>query len=257
MTDLAPNLRADARAPRDVRAVRVSHGAARGSVLVGLAAAVVTALLLALTPLYIELTLSLGVLVGTLAWVLDGWAVASRTVRIEGQLADALDLLGSSVAAGVGLVEALDGVVRDVRPPLRAVLAAAAERLRLGDDPQRVFEDAERTLPLPAFRLLTHYLTAQWQSGGALAPGLHAIADTVRDRVNLSRRVHGQTAEARVSVIGILLIVYGISAFAWIKDPDRIEAFLESRVGGGLAATAVLAQAAGIVWMARLTRIEL
>ena len=37
----------------------------------------------------------------------------------------------------------------------RCRLGAAAARLRLGDDPQRVFEDAQATLPLPAFRATT------------------------------------------------------------------------------------------------------
>ena len=237
-------------------ALRVGHGAARGRLSVALVAATVAGVALLATPLYVELAVSLALLVGVLAWVADGAIVAGRTVRVDGQLADALDLLGSSVAAGVGLVEALDGVVRDVRMPLRRVLATAAERLRLGDDPQRVFEEALQTLPLPGFRLLTQYLSVQWQSGGSIAPGLHAIAETVRDRVNLARRVHGQSAEARISVLGILLVVYGIAALAWVNNPARVEAFLGSDVGGGIAAACVLLQAAGIVWMARMTRIE-
>lgn len=237
-------------------ALRVGHDASGGRIWVGCTAALLCALLLLLTPLYVELAVSLALLVGTLAWVTDGWMVAARTVRIESQLADALDLLGSSVAAGVGLVEALEGVVREVRAPLRDVLTNASERLRLGDDPQRVFEDAHSTLPLPAFGLLTHYLSVQWQSGGNLAPGLYAIAETVRDRVNLGRRIHGQTAEARISVLGILLVVYGIAALAWTNNPERVEAFLGSSLGGGIAAACVLLQAVGIIWMARLTRIE-
>ena len=94
------------------------------------------------------------------------------------------------------------------------------------------------------------------QGGGALAPGLHAIAETARERVDLARRVHGQTAEARVSVFGILLVVYGIAALAWTNDPVRVAAFLDSELGGGLVAACVLLQAIGIVWMARLSRIE-
>ena len=236
--------------------IRVGHGAARGRLGTAALATVGAAALLLLTPLYVELAVSLALLVGALAWVADGAVVSARTVRVEGQLADALDLLGSSVAAGVGLVEALDGVVREVRMPLRRVLANAAERLRLGDDPQRVFDDALQTLPLPGFRLLTHYLSVQWQSGGSIAPGLHAIAETVRDRVNLARRVHGQSAEARISVLGILVVVYGIATLAWVNNPERVEAFLGSDLGGGIAAACVLLQASGIVWMARMTHIE-
>ena len=237
--------------------IRVGLDASGGRVSVALlAAAVGAALLLTLTPLYVELALSIAVLIAALAWVPDGAVCASRTVKIESQLADALDLLGSSVAAGVGIVEALEGVVRDVRMPLRRVLAAAADRLRLGDEPLRVFEDAQTTLPLPGFRLLTHYLSVQWQSGGSIAPGLHAIAETVRDRVNLARRIQSQSAEARISVLGILLIVYGIAALAWVNNPEKIESFLGSDIGGGVAAACVLLQAAGVFWMARLTRIE-
>ena len=103
---------------------------------------------------------------------------------------------------------------------------------------------------------MTQYLSVQWQSGGSIAPGMHAIAETVRDRVNLARRVQAQSAEARVSVLGILLIVYGIAALAWVNNPERIESFLGSDIGGGIAAACVLLQAAGIFWMARLTRIE-
>ena len=252
MTAIAPRLADGTR-----RGIRVGH-AAEGRPWVGLLTVVlVGAALVAFTPLYVELSIALGILSGTLVWVADGWVVASRTVRIETQLADALDLLGSSVAAGVGLVEALEGVIRDVRPPLREVLANAADRLRLGDDPQRVFREAEQILPLPAFTLLTQYLSVQWQSGGALAPGLHAIAETVRDRVHLARRVYGQTAEARFSVFGILLVVYGIAILAWTSSPERVEAFLETGIGGGLTAACVVLQAIGIVWMARLTRIEI
>ena len=253
MTELSVAM--PATAPAD-RALRIGHDASRGRLSVAALATGIAAALLLLTPLYVELAVSLALLIGALTWVADGAVVANRTVRVEGQLADALDLLGSSVAAGVGIVEALDGVVRDVRMPLRRVLGTAAERLRLGDDPQRVFEDALETLPLPGFRLLTHYLSVQWQSGGSIAPGLHAIAETVRDRVNLARRVHGQSAEARISVLGILLVVYGIAALAWVNNPERVEAFLGSDVGGGIAAACVLLQAAGIVWMARMTRIE-
>ena len=237
-------------------ALRVGHDASNGRFWVGALTAIVCSSLLLLTQLYLELAISLGILVGTLAWVADGWVVAARTVRIESQLADALDLMGSSVAAGVGLVEALDGVVREVQGLLKPVLTTAAERMRLGDDPQRVFSDAQMTLPLPAFRLLTHYLSVQWQSGGTLAPGLYSIAETVRDRVNLGRRVQGQTAEARISVLGVLGVVYGIALLAWTNNPDRVEAFLGSTTGGGAAAACVLLQAVGIVWMARLTRIE-
>lgn len=269
MTDVAPRLqrRDDRGADRavvrladglaGVRPLRVGASAAAGRPWLGVAVgAVVAATLAVLTPLWGELAVALGALAGTLAWVVDGWRTAARTVQVERQFADALDLLGSSVAAGVALVEALDGVVRETRPPLRAVLAFVTERLRLGDDPQRVFELAQVALPLPAFRLLAQYLAVQWQSGGALAPGLHAIAETVRERVDLARRVHAQTAEARVSVFGILLVVYGIAALAWTNDPVRVGAFLASPAGGGLVAACVLLQAIGIVWMARLSRID-
>ena len=77
-------------------------------------------------------------------------------------------------------------------------------------------------------RLLMQFLTAQWQSGGSLGPGLSAIAVTVRDRIALTRRIQGQSAEARFSVFGIVLVIYGIAALAWVNNRGKVEAFMAS-----------------------------
>ena len=57
-------------------------------------------------------------------------------------------------------------------------------------------------------------------------------------------------------MFGILLVVYGIAALAWTNNPDRVEAFLGSSVGGGIGAACVLLHAVGIAWLARLTSVE-
>lgn len=243
-------------APADGPVARVGHSTSNGRVLLGLLVGTALALLLCALGLTLEMSAAFGFLAGSIAWIADGWRTVNRTVALERQLAEVLDLLGSSVAAGVSLVAALDGVVQDTSPPLRGVLFRAAERLRLGDDPLRVFAEAERALPLPAFRLLTQYLSVQWQSGGNIAAGVHSIAETIRSRVDLSRRVHSQTAEVRFSVLGILGVVYLIAWIAWSNNPVRVEAFVQSPAGSPLIAACIFAQGLGLIWIARMSRIE-
>lgn len=258
MSDLAVSLPVSETPQRaTVRPMRIAHDALGGRIWLGaVVGAVAGATLVGTSPLHWQLCLALGLVVGVLVWIIDGGRIAARTLRVEAQLADALDLLASGVAVGLSLVEALEGAARESRAPLRPVLLEATGRLRLGDQPARVFADTKDLLPLSSMRLLMQFLTAQWQSGGSLGPGITAIATTVRDRIALSRRIQGQSAEARFSVFGIVLVIYGIAALAWLNNQSKVEAFMGSEVGGGLTALCVVLQAAGLIWMARLTRIS-
>ena len=82
------------------------------------------------------------------------------------------------------------------------------------------------------------------------------IAQSVRDRIGLTRRIQGQSAEARFSVLGILGIVYGIALLAYTSNTERVRAFVSSEGGGWVTAACVVLQGVGLLWMARLTRIE-
>jgi tight adherence protein B len=182
---------------------------------------------------------------------------SARQIDAEEKLADVVDLVVSALRAGVALLDALEAGKQEARPPLRAWLEEMTGRLRLGDAPAQVFDEMSRRIPLESYRLFCFILAVQWESGGSLAATLSTVGRSIRDRLEILRRVKAQAAEAQFSVIGVLGIVYVLGYLLWRADPTRMEELLAWPPGTALAIACIALQALGLVWMRRLAVIRL
>ena len=109
-----------------------------------------------------------------------------------------------SLRAGASLLSAFESALRGVRSPLRPYFQEVAGRIRLGDDPRAAVSELPAHVPLETFRLFATSLSVHWEVGGSLATTLGTVGRTVRDRIELSRRVRAQGVEAHASVAVVL-----------------------------------------------------
>ena len=204
----------------------------------------------------LPLAAAVGLVVAVLASLIEVQVHAGRSLKFETQLVDALDLVVSSLNAGAPTMDSLENAARESERPLKPLMLDLVGRIRLGDSPQSVLDEFARLVPLETFRLFCFTLSVHEEVGGSLAPTMSKVGRTIRDRIELKRRVRAEATQAQASVIGVLLITYGIGFITWRTNPDRMEGFLASDVGTKLAAGAVILQAVGLVWMSKLTQIR-
>lgn len=193
---------------------------------------------------------------GAVAWIVEDFFAGRRELAVEEQVADAIDILVSALRAGTGLVDGLTIAAHEARKPMKRVLEEIVNRLRLGDDPEIVFRDFGRRVPLESTELLAFTLSVHWNVGGSLAPALATVGQGTRHRIEFSRRVRSQATEGRASVVGMLGITYMLALLMWKAYPDRFDAFFASSIGIGLTAAVVILEGVGLVWMSLLTRIR-
>jgi tight adherence protein C len=187
---------------RTVDAMAVKGGA-------GAAAALVAAPALATFPLRITVVaLPAAAAAGFLAP--DLWLArrARRRAAHAGlELADVLDLLRVTVAAGLPVGRALAEVGRRREGLVAVELRMVAERLALGVPRAEALAVLQRSLPLPAIGLLTAAITRADRHGAPLAPALAALAQAAR--ADRARALHEQAARAapRIQLAVALLLV--------------------------------------------------
>jgi tight adherence protein B len=85
---------------------------------------------------------------------------------------------------------------------------------------------------------------------------LSTVGRTIRDRIELRRRVRAQATQAQASVVGILFIIYGIGFITWRTSPERTIDFVNSEIGMNLISASMILQAVGLMWMFRLSRFK-
>ena len=64
------------------------------------------------------------------------------------------------------------------------------------------------------------------------------------------------TSQSRFSTMAVLGATYFIAMLMWRNDPKRMGEFLTNPIGEKLAAGAVVLQAVGIVWAARVGKLK-
>jgi len=199
---------------------------------------------------------ALGLMISLLGGLVEATVIERRTHRIETQLADSIDLMVGALRAGAGVLNSLDSAAQETRQPLREQLEEVVGRIRLGDDAQEVFQELAARVPLETFMLFASALSVHWEVGGSLAPTLATVGRTIRDRIELTRRIRSMSAQSRMSMIGVLIATYAIAAIMWANEPERMENFLRSDYGSALVAGVVVLQAIGVVWSSAIARIK-
>ncbi|MEQ8763056.1 MAG: type II secretion system F family protein [Planctomycetota bacterium] len=194
--------------------------------------------------------------VGLMCWVILDWWHERRSLRFERQLADALELMVSSLRAGAGVLDAMRTATRESRRPLRGELERVVGRIRYGESPREVFEDLAERVPFESFELFALALGVHWEVGGRLSKPLGAVASFIRDRVEMRRSIQTQTTQTKLSVLAITSIAYFVAAVMWRSDPARMSEFLSSTVGGAVCAFVMILQGIGYFWIVRMARVE-
>lgn len=201
-----------------------------------------------------EVAAAFGVLLGALAHLIEEQVALQKTALIEAQLAAAIYLMVASLRAGASLLAAFESALEEVGPPLRPYFQEVAGRIRLGDDPRAAVSDLQMNIPLETFRLFATSLAIHWEVGGSLATTLSTVGQTIRDRIELARRVRAQGVESHASVAVVLAIAYVLAFLMWRTNPDRMVAFVSTGIGTAIIAGVIGLQACGLVWMSRLNR---
>jgi Flp pilus assembly protein TadB len=196
------------------------------------------------------------VILGVLGTIADKLRVEGQHQKIETQLSDAIDLMVGALRSGAGLLDAIETSSQEAEQPLRVHLAEVSGKIRLGENPLKALHELVERVPLESFRLFVLTLSINWEVGGSLAPGLATTGKTIRDRIELGRRVRAQTTQARVSVMAILGITYFIGLLMWRSDASRMEQFLATQFGTNAIGAALILQAVGLFWMSGLTEIR-
>lgn len=247
-------LRPEVEEQAEPSAVQVRPFARRHYLAPVLVAALVLALGWFLLPVPWTFSGAAAMVVGLLSWQVDAILMQRRHLQIESQLADAIDLMVAAVKVGSSIQAALESCQLEARPPLRGELEEVLGRIRYGDDPRAALDGLAQRVPLETFLLFVTTLAVNMQVGGSLASTLAAVGRTIRDRIELARRIQSITMQARASIVAILLVTYFLAILMWRNDPERMTAFLGSTVGSYVVALAILLQGVGIAWIASIIK---
>jgi len=150
-----------------------------------------------------------------------------RISLIEEQLPDAVELMVRSLRVGHPFSSAIAIVAKEVADPLASEFGMISDEAAYGRDMGEALKDMAERIDLQDLRFLAVAVTIQQQSGGNLAEILAGLAQVIRARFRLFRRVKAITAEAKWS--GNFLSGFPIGALIVINllDPNYYDEVMD------------------------------
>ena len=196
-----------------------------------------------------QYVLAIAIVVALLLGQLEGFLHARHLANLERQLADTIDIMVGAVGAGAAVGPAINAAIDETSRPLKPYLEEIAGRIRLGDDPVAVFRSLSERIPLETFLLFSSAMAVHYEVGGRLAPTLATVGRTIRDRIEVTRRIQSNIAQSQFSTFAIIGLIYLIAVIVWRNGPEAMVEFVRSSAGSYFVAGSIILQAAGIVWM--------
>jgi tight adherence protein B len=183
---------------------------------------------------------------------LFGWQQRLLAIELFRQLPDAIQLVTSTVRAGLPVNEAFRTISREMPQPTAGQFAIVCSEMGLGRAPEEAVEGVYRRTLVPEYAMFAVTLAVQMKSGGSLAETLQTLGETVSQRVALAARAKALAAEVIFSSRALTaapLIVGGI--LYWI-NPQSVDLLLYDPTGNQMLAYAAASVIAGyfvIRWM--------
>ncbi|MCU0909832.1 MAG: type II secretion system F family protein [Rhodobacteraceae bacterium] len=206
-------------------------------------------------PLVVRLLVALAFGIGGVyTWV--NRKAKKRLAMIEEQLPDAVELMVRSLRVGHPFSSAINIVAKEIPDPLGSEFGMIADEAAYGRDISDALKNLAERMDMQDLRFLAVAVSIQAQSGGNLAEILHGLAQVVRARFKLFRRVKAITAEAKWS--GMFLSGFPFVALLMITllKPDYYDDVRETAAFIPAAITVGVFLAANVIFMRIMVNIK-
>ena len=169
------------------------------------------------------------------------WLDERRRVRFNDQLPDALSTMSNALRAGLAVSQAFDTVAEEGEPPISEEFEILRRQMHVGMSFEEALESMSDRVGSDDLTLVTNALVISRRTGGNVTEIFDKIADTIRSRQRVERRVRTLTAQGRMQgiIVSAMPIFLG-AAMTMLKPKLMIPFFCSSTGVASILATIAL-----------------
>ncbi|RLV49150.1 type II secretion system protein F [Nocardioides mangrovicus] len=199
-----------------------------------------------------------GIVIGVFVpWIYLGFKRSRRLKAFESMLPDTLQLMSSSLSAGLSLAQSVDTIVREGAEPVSSEFRRVVVESRLGVALEDAMQGVAERMESKDFEWVVMAIRIQREVGGNLAELLLTVAATLREREYIRRHVRALAAEGRLSmyVLGglppVFLLYLALTKWTYVKP------LFTSGIGYVLLGAISILLSVGVFWMSKVSKVEL
>ncbi len=178
--------------------------------------------------LLLPLSLALSMVFGTYYLKFAG---TRRVGAFTQQLELVLRQMSGALRVGLGLRQSIILVTEEIPDPARREFMRVVGRTNIGVSILDALDEMAKTMPSQEMNMMAKSIRIQSTTGGDLAKVLESLADTIRDRRRIQRKMSALTAQGRGSAVIIGALPLLVGGFVMMTQPEMSHALLHTQPG--------------------------
>ncbi|NIM95921.1 MAG: secretion system protein [Anaerolineales bacterium] len=184
------------------------------------------------------------------------WRISRRQIQFDKQLLDVLVLINGAVRAGFSLMQAIEIVAREMKPPASDEFRRVLHEASLGVSLPHALRNLTARMRNSDLDLVVTAIEIQYKVGGNLATMLSSVSETIRERIRLFGEVRVITTQQRYTGYLLSILPFVVGALMFIMNPDYMMRLFEPGPYLCIPIGAVIGIIAGHFVIQRIAKIE-
>ena len=185
-----------------------------------------------------------------------GVAQENRRARFHTQLLDGLGLLSNSVRAGMTLPQAIELLVRELKPPITHEFGRVLQEYQLGADFDGSMLAMAERLESRDMNMLVNAVGITRRSGGNVGEVFQKIAAGIRERGRVEGKVRALAATGKMQAVVMAGMPFGIVLILYFMEPDHVQLLFSTPMGLAAVGVVVALQVVAFLWIRSLTALD-
>ena len=182
--------------------------------------------------------------------------VSARTEAFLNQFETVLRLMGSGLRSGLGLQQTLNLVIDETPDPARFEFARVLGQTNIGVSVYDALDDLANRVKANETLMMARVVRVNSQTGGDLARTLEQLANTIKERRRMRRKVKSLTAEGRAGAIVLGALPVFLGGFVVMTQPAMSHGLLYTPTGHIVLLIVLVLEALGIVSLNRILQVN-
>ncbi len=207
------------------------------------------------------LNVLLGIILATVGYIVPKIVLNNlkkqRVIKVEQQLVEGLELLGSSLKSGLTLQQATELLVKEFPAPVSQEFAVVISETRLGIDFNDALTNMAERLNSNVVRVLAAGVAITKRCGGDLTVIFQNIAQTIRDQANIEGKLDAVTAQGRFQGLVLGLMPFALIILLYFVDRSHVETLFGYQLGLWAIGLVIIMVGMAQLWIRKLMDIDI
>ncbi len=180
----------------------------------------------------------------------------ARTEAFLGQFETVLRLMASGLRSGLGLQQTLALVSDEMKDPARHEFARIIGQTQIGVSVHDALDDLARRVQTNETLMMARVIRINSQTGGDLGRVLEQLANTIKERRRMRRKVHSLTAEGRMGAIVLGALPVFMGGYILMTQPQMASGLLSTHTGHNVLLVVLCLEVLGVIVLNRILKVN-